>query len=313
MEQYIKNHINRGEYFSSYECGGGRIYRSRCGWEDIEPGRGVMISHRTTEYTHENFSEGMHSHEYGELIIYIGGGVEYIAGNEVFSPRTGGAVWVPPGVMHTARLISPSVYERYVVYYTPRLFEIGGIIASPSGFDVRAGRARVFQPDSRVLECISAAESAAISGESCGALAARSLIISAVWMLSEKADDSTAASGTLTGEPARIKRYIDENYASIRSIGDVAAEFFYSREHLSRMFREHFNISPAEYLKGRRVLESLSLLEYMSVADACYAVGFGNQTSYIAAFRRQMGCLPSEYKRVKDGLNFEENEQNLKK
>lgn len=304
MEQYIKNHLSRGDYISSNVCGGARIHRNRCGWEDAELGGGVVFSHRTTEYTRENFSEGMHSHEYGELMIYIGGDVEYIAGDAVLSPHAGCAVWIPPGVMHTARLRSPSVYERYVVYFTPRLFEMGGTVTPPQGFDGKGGGARIFSPDSRVLECISSAEAAAVSGKGGGALAARSLIIAAVWGLSETSDNG-ATGGTLTGEAARIKRYIDENYASIGSIGDVAAEFFYSREHLSRMFREHFNISPADYLKTRRVLESLPLLEYAGVADACYAVGFGNQTSYIAAFRRQMGCLPSEYKKKKGGLKLD--------
>lgn len=297
MEQYIKNHERRGEYLTAERDGGCVRYRSVFGWEDSAPGGGVIFSHRKTEYTRENFREGMHSHEYGELTIYIGGEVEYIAGDAVLIPRAGCAVSVPPGVMHTARLRSPSVYERYVIYYTPRLFELAGELTPPLGFGGGGAQARIFPADSRVLDCMAEAEGAISSSDPCGGLAARSLITSAIWMLSAKGEEGAVAGGALTGEPARIKRYIDENYASIQTINDVAAEFFYSREHLSRTFGEHFNISPSEYLKSRRVQESLALLEHMSVADACYAVGFGNQTSYIAAFRRKMGCLPSEYKK----------------
>ena len=34
----------------------------------------------------------------------------------------------------------------------------------------------------------------------------------------------------------------------------------------------------------------------MSVAEAAYAVGFHSQSTFISAFKKTMGCLPSEYK-----------------
>jgi len=50
----------------------------------------------------------------------------------------------------------------------------------------------------------------------------------------------------------------------------------------------------------RRVAESTRLLaEGASVADACYSVGFRSVSSYINAFRKITGCLPSEYKKKK--------------
>lgn len=299
MEQYIKNHSERGEYTSRRACGGTELFVSRRGWEDAAPGAGVIFSHRSTPYTRESFNEGMHSHTYGELILYLGGEVEYIVGDRLFLPRAGDAIFVPPGVMHTARLRQASVYERYVIYHSPPLFELSGRSVPPRGFEFDAGRteARRFAADARFLARAEAAEDALRSPDGFGTLRARAEIISLFGLLSELRDDKTAPPDALTGTLAEIKKYIDENYASIGSISEVAAHFFYSREHLCRAFKAHFNVSPSEYLVGKRVYASLDLLEHSSVADTCYAVGFGNQTSYIAAFRRIMGCLPSEYKR----------------
>jgi AraC-like DNA-binding protein len=109
--------------------------------------------------------------------------------------------------------------------------------------------------------------------------------------------ESTAANGVELGDlPASVQQYIDTHYAEIGSIHEVADRFFYSREHLSRVFKESFNISVAQYLSRKRVLESLPLLPKMGVTNAGLAVGFRNHTTFINAFKKIIGCLPSEYK-----------------
>ena len=95
---------------------------------------------------------------------------------------------------------------------------------------------------------------------------------------------------------AKIKQYIDTHYATITSVNEIAEHFFYTREHLSRIFKESFNISVAQYLSRKRVLESLPLLSTLGATNAGYTVGFRNHLTFINAFKRIMGCLPSEYK-----------------
>ena len=100
---------------------------------------------------------------------------------------------------------------------------------------------------------------------------------------------------------ARIKKYIDTYYSSIEGVSEIASYFFYSREHASRLFRQYFNITLSDYLMQRRVAESVRmLLDGSSVSDACYAVGFHSVSSYINAFKRVTGCLPSEYKKKRN-------------
>ena len=96
-----------------------------------------------------------------------------------------------------------------------------------------------------------------------------------------------------------IKNYIDTEYSSISSSGCVCEKFHYSREHISWKFKDVFNISISDYIAKRRVLESLPLLNEMSTSEAAYEVGFKSQSAYIAAFKKNMECLPSEYKKHK--------------
>ncbi|MBQ2942441.1 MAG: AraC family transcriptional regulator [Clostridia bacterium] len=41
------------------------------------------------------------------------------------------------------------------------------------------------------------------------------------------------------------------------------------------------------------------MLNKMSGSHVAYSVGFKSQSAYIAAFKKNMGCLPSEYKKSK--------------
>ena len=98
-------------------------------------------------------------------------------------------------------------------------------------------------------------------------------------MSNSSSDESECRNeNALTGEMAEIKEYIDKNYASIDSASDIAANFYYSREHLSRKFKSRFNISLADYITMRRINESVRLLGHMSVAEASYSVGFRSQS-----------------------------------
>ena len=46
-------------------------------------------------------------------------------------------------------------------------------------------------------------------------------------------------------------------------------------------------------------MESLKFLPDMTIAEACYSVGFKSQSAYISAFVKNIGCLPGEYKKRK--------------
>ena len=109
-------------------------------------------------------------------------------------------------------------------------------------------------------------------------------------------EEAEAISGVSSRDNAtRIKQYIDSNYATINSVNEIAEHFFYSREYLSRIFKEAFNISVAQYLSRKRIMESLHILTTSGATNAGQSVGFHNHQSYINTFKKVMGCLPSEY------------------
>ncbi len=303
MKNYVKQHIEQGSYGENPVIDGSYTFVNTHGWEDRLVHSSMIFSHRENDYTDETFDEGFHSHEYYEVVFYISGKVEYVCENDVFKPMPGLIVASMPDTMHTARLIADSKYDRYVFYMKRDFFSYcGQQLELPAFFSANGGHGAI-QPDeeqfAQLQVLAKAADEASARGTAEGRALAHSFIVQFFALLS----GDIAAVGQKDKLPenvARIKKYIDTYYSSIEGVSEIAAYFFYSREHASRLFRQYFNITLSEYLMQRRVAESSKLLlEGESVAQACYAVGFRSVSSYINAFRRITGCLPSEYKKKK--------------
>lgn len=120
-DNYVKRHEHTNAYEKSYIDPASRVNLE--GWTDYIIGSSAIYSHRNNYYTHDTFTEGMHSHDYYELIIYLSGDVEYIDERQAFKPDGACAVWFKPSEMHTARLLTPCVYERIVIYFSKDFFE----------------------------------------------------------------------------------------------------------------------------------------------------------------------------------------------
>ncbi len=261
----------------------------------------LLFSHRRDRYTNvPRLSDNeLHAHGHYELVINIRGDVEYIQNDRHIHPRPYTVMWCRPGGMHALRL-SACEYERYVIYFSPAFFPRNGKSSAPIlrfaehsdifAFCAEGHRAHTLQS---LLDRIEQTLQSDLPYKN---MLAKALVVE-LFAFFNTDGMRQFESQNLSDPMAEVKKYIDCSYADISGVDEVAAEFHYSREHLSRKFKSRFNTSVSEYLSRRRIMESARLLAHMSITDACYAVGFRSQSVYIAAFKKNMGCLPSEYKK----------------
>ena len=296
---YIRSHKLRGSYPEKASGIGYAAFESGGGWTDYVIDESLVYSHRVNEYTRKSFTEGLHMHSYYELIVYVKGDVEYIADDCIVSPHPYSVVWFSPGQMHTATLLSASEYERFVFYFSEDFFRLGGAVVPMTDF-IKSRSINAFNPNDthigKIRSLLGSIDAQLGSKSPQSGLMAKAMITE-LFGIFNKPDIGSASRLDTADTFIEIKNYIDENYASL-TVSDIAERFHYSREHLSRRFKDRFNIPLSEYIAKRRVAESLPLLGKMLCADVAYAVGFGSQSAYIAAFRKNLGCLPSEYKKM---------------
>lgn len=297
VEQYIASHLADGHYSEQLRDCACSCYRNRAGWVDAAVDGSVIFAHRSTPAGGQGFTNHFHTHDYYEMVIFVRGEVEYLHEGTRVRPARGMVTWRYPGQMHTTHLLGGGEYERYVVYFSPALFTLRGAEVPMLDFMHGHPNGAIQPADADVEALLSLLERAGgMIGSTLpyGELLLKAYLLELFGMLNAIGPVAKHQRGA-DSPLAPVKQYIDESYATVEGIQEIAERFYYSREHLSRRFKQEFNISLSEYIAKRRVLSSLPLLSH-GVAEAAYAVGFHSQSAYIAAFKRTMGCLPSAYR-----------------
>lgn len=270
------------------------------GWIDHLLSDKILLSHRTNHYSQNALPEKLHAHHYYELtLIANGDSVTYIADGQSVQLHRGMAVLTKPMRFHMFRPDAPIDYDRYVLYFrdVEAIFPDTAIMnftkmgnASCAVFDL---------PEQSLLSYLKSAEDALADIASPYSSAGAYLNICNIFLTLSN-NKATIEEKLPTPTPhfiSQIKKYIDENHLHIHSVEEIARQFFYSREYISRSFRKYYNTPLYEYILRRKMQHSLLLMKNgASVEESARTSGFGNMSSYIKLFRKVYGCTPSEYK-----------------
>jgi len=94
----------------------------------------------------------------------------------------------------------------------------------------------------------------------------------------------------------RVKDYIESNYASEISLANLASRFGYTKDHIERIFKKRFGITPHGHLIKVRLEHALWLLENsdISAEKISSAVGYKDFSSFWRGFKKEYGISPSQ-------------------
>jgi AraC family transcriptional regulator len=134
-------------------------------------------------------------------------------------------------------------------------------------------------------------------GEALGILLAHDLVRS-----NGNADPLGAAAdrgGLAAWQQRRLAEYIEEHVSDDIPLADLAQLVQLSPYHLCRSFKRSFGIPPRKYHATRRIERAKQLLarRELSITTIALAVGFGETSTFTAAFHRLTGQAPSRYRR----------------
>ena len=92
--------------------------------------------------------------------------------------------------------------------------------------------------------------------------------------------------------------FIIENLSGNMSVGDVAARMKMSREHFTRIFKEHTDISPNRYILKEKMKLSCHLLKetQMDCKEIAARIGYENAASFTRVFRKEVRMTPGEFR-----------------
>jgi len=92
--------------------------------------------------------------------------------------------------------------------------------------------------------------------------------------------------------------YIEENLKTDLNLTDVAKAAGYSEYHFLRVFKQVTNLTPADYIRKRRLSEVARELDTSDrpISDIAFEYGFNSKENFTRAFKAEHTVLPTEYK-----------------
>lgn len=100
--------------------------------------------------------------------------------------------------------------------------------------------------------------------------------------------------------------YIEENLKNDISVEDVARFVGYSESHFIGKFREWLGLTPADYLRKRRISEIVRRMEWEKrpICDIAFEYGFNSQENFVRAFKKEHHILPTEFRNAQNSLKL---------
>lgn len=97
---------------------------------------------------------------------------------------------------------------------------------------------------------------------------------------------------------APLFEYIEANLHAKINIPDAARTVSLSPVHFTRLFSFAYGITPAEYIRRRKLSESLRLLQETdrTVLEIALRFGFAHEQSFTRAFFAEFGTTPGKYR-----------------
>lgn len=104
----------------------------------------------------------------------------------------------------------------------------------------------------------------------------------------------------------RVIDHIEDNLQNDLSNAVLADVAGYSEYHFLRIFRKVVHLTPADYIRKRRITEIVRSIEMKErpISDIAFEYGFNSKENFVRAFKAEHHILPTEYKACKNSLKL---------
>ncbi len=253
---------------------------------------------RTTQGTQVDF----HYHEFCKILLLISGGGGYYVDGQRYQLQAGDIVLLGSRSIHKPEMDAGVPYERIIIYVDPGFLlrnstgngDLLSVFSGEKGHVLRLSenrRKKVFQLAADLEEDLKSQNFGQDILSTTGLLR----LMVALGRARERQD--TVDSGAMMPRSDRIRdilRHIDSHLAEDMDADGIARQFFVSKYHMMRQFREETGTTMHLYITQKRLILARSLIEGgMKATEACYRSGFRSYSSFTRACAKHFGATPT--------------------
>lgn len=103
-----------------------------------------------------------------------------------------------------------------------------------------------------------------------------------------------------------VLNYIEEHLKDELNNERLARISGYSEYHFIRVFRKHIHLTPADYIRKRRISEIVLRIgdQNRPISDIAFEYGFNSKENFTRAFKSEHGILPTQWKTANCSLRL---------
>ena len=207
--------------------------------------------------------------------------------------RDGDTVLIPVGAQYSVQFFHAKSPESYTIEINLQLFDVAGHILCLEGFP--------FVLDCRNSDCANLFDR--INDNSLAYPSALSVVYSDLYQLFHIFTTEHEKNVYSTGAFSSIAKAIDHlrcDDAYSMTIGEMARECNVSESYLRRQFKLYSGMSPAKYVRMRKLMTAKNLLRYsdMSLKEISDRLLFDDASYFCRIFRQETGMTPSQYRKL---------------
>ena len=273
---------------------------TRLPWYDSTTG-GIW-AHTQRAFYPPHFAFPQHCHHYAEFFLIERGSGLHRLGAVVTPLHAGDLVFVHPETVHALEASSQRALVFLNVAIPLRLYrDLDSRFGSSAHWLWGAQRPRTTTLSARDLDILAPRLSELEASADCrDRLQVESVVLETMW-------HATAALAQRPRLPAQLSQAICDlsDPENLRlGVAGMAARAGWSREHLNRQIRRHFNETAMALLTRHRLDHAARLLRHgdQQILAVCQECGLDNLSHFYRLVRRRFGCSPGALRgRAADG------------
>lgn len=248
-----------------------------------------------------------HYHDFHKIIIFLAGKVTYCVEGIAYPLKPWDVVLVHQDSVHNP-VIDPSLpYRRMVLWLKPSFLQNGGVAGDDllTCFSLaRQNKNHVLRMTQDMLPVIKGLvgqiDATCADRQFGDAILRNALLLQLLVHINRLMllrQDGTTPAGVQQDESiGEVLRHIDEHLAGDLSVEKLATEFFLSKYHFMRKFKQHTGYSVHSYVLQKRLISAGRLIrEGKPVMLACLESGFSDYSNFTRSFKKVYGLSPKKY------------------
>ena len=269
-----------------------------------------MTNDKLEFYHYKDVSFGKvkpHMHTHYELYFFLNGDTDYIVGDKQFHLKPGDFMIIEPNQLHFPDVKvedGSRPYERFILWIRPEYLsqlQTKEDMLQEALTDIHNTGSCHFRPDTDNMQRILSILEDMLrenSEQEIGYSQAIEALFTQLLIQINRVFHSKRAfqkSSSTTDLYSQIVRFIHANLKENITLDDLASEFFVSRSYISRIFRQHLDISVHEYILKLKLDQVLSeIAKGQPISDAALEYGFNNYSTFYRQCVKEFGMSPRD-------------------